>query len=217
MLISSDRTGFPLIVVEEAAVEVHLLPITKIQFAQFMDESPTVPTPSYEEMLALNPKTHPTSFTAAERERLFISGVLPEEALAFARWLGPGFDLPTVAEWRDIYAVLRREPPPRHNAMTDFAEGAAATILQKIEAQLHVRSMRDFALMQGGLVEWVRQAQQMVGLGVPRAEFHPNLWDVLHNEIRPINPDQRVHYFGFRLVRRGDWYLSDKDAARFVF
>ncbi len=50
----------------------------------------------------------------AEQERLFITGLWPDEALAFARWLGEGFDLPTLAEWRAIYAALKRAalPPP---------------------------------------------------------------------------------------------------------
>jgi hypothetical protein len=77
--------------------------------------------------------------------------------------------------------------------------------------------MRDFSLMSGGLVEWSRSNQEIIGVGVPRPEFHPNLWDVLINEIRPIRPTQRVRYFGFRLVRRGDWYFIDKFEARYIF
>ncbi len=206
-----------MIVVEEAGVETHLLPITKVQFAQFMDDSKAVSEANYQEMLALNPSISPQNFIANEREQLFVSGILPKEALAFARWLGEGYDLPTVKEWRAIYAVLRREPPPRHHQMHEFAEAVAATILDQLDDQIHVRSLRDFSLMEGGLVEWVRQDNEMVGLGVPRPEFHPNLWDALTNEIRPIDPSQRVHYFGFRLVRRGEWYLKDKDDARFVY
>lgn len=217
MLISSDRANFPLIAVERAGVEVQLLPVTKLQFEQFVTETGEVSQGQYQEMLALNPAASPDQFTVDEREQLFVTGILPEEALAFARWLGEGFDLPTVKEWRGIYAALRSVPPPRHNLLTDMVTGAAGTILKKFSTQLNIRSMRDYALMRGGLVEWVRQDKELVGLGIPRPEFHPNLWDPLTDVIKPIRLDERVPYFGFRLVRRGDWYLADREKARYIF
>jgi hypothetical protein len=217
MLITSDRTGFPLLVVEEAGVEIHLLPVTKVQFGQFVTEGQAVSQTQYEEMLKLNPLVGPDHFGSPERERLFATGVLPDEALAFAHWLGDGFDLPTVREWRAVYAALHRVPPPRHQLLTELVTGPAGLILKKFEQQLHIRTMRDFSLMRGGLVEWVRQERTLVGLGVPRPEFHPNLWDVLSHEIKPIRPEARVPYFGFRLVRRGEWYLTDRDNARYLF
>ena len=217
MLLSVDPTGFPLLVVEEAAAEVHLLPITKLQFSKFVQKSEAMDRGAYQEMLALNPTVAHDRFLANERERLFATGVLPDEALAFARWLGEGFDLPTVKEWRAIYAALRRVPPPRQRELSDFIDGAAGVILQQITEQIHIRSIRDFSLMSRGLVEWVYRDEELVGLGVPRPEFHPNLWDALNNEIKPIRPDRRVFYFGFRLVRRGDWYLTDKENARYIF
>ncbi|MDX1522124.1 MAG: SUMF1/EgtB/PvdO family nonheme iron enzyme [Anaerolineae bacterium] len=221
MLISIDRTGFPLLVVEEAGVEVHLLPVTKIQFVDFVNEGKAVSQADYQAMLALNPAASPSHFLDKERERLFVTGVLPREALAFAHWLGDGFDLPTREEWRAVYAALRRVPPPRHQALPELIVGQAGAIVGKVSEQLHIRSMRDFSLMQGGLVEWVQAGvgseKMMVGLGVPRPEFHPNLWDPISHEIKPIRLDERVPYFGFRLVRRGEWYLSDKENARYVF
>jgi len=217
MLITIDRTNFPLVVVEDAGVEVHLLPVTKIQFQDFVEAPTLVNQERYQEMLALNPEVSAATFTANNREQLFATGVLPEEALAFARWLGQGFDLPTTQEWRDILAALRRVPPPRHNLLVDMVEGPAHTILARLKEQMHIRSMADFSLMRGGLVEWVRRTDQLVGLGVPRPQFHPNLWDPLVNEIKPIHLEERVRYFGFRLVRRGDWYLTNKEKARYVF
>ena len=55
MLISFDKTNFPLVVVEEAGVEMHLLPATKTQFEQYVRETGAVNRSRYEEMLALNP------------------------------------------------------------------------------------------------------------------------------------------------------------------
>jgi len=217
MLITMDRTGYPLVAVEEAGVEVHLLPVTKLQFADFVAAPSLVNEARYQEMLALNPAVSPETFTADNREQLFVTGILPEEALAFARWLGQGFDLPTVKEWRAVLAALRRTPPPRRNLLVDTLGGPAQIIIKKFNTQLHIRTLADFTLMLGGLVEWVRQDKDLMGLGVPRPDFHPNLWDPLRNQIKPIHLDERVRYFGFRLVRRGEWYLAEKENARYVF
>ncbi len=56
--------------------------------------------------------------------------------------------------------------------------------------------------MKDGLVEWVRQDRAWAGLGTPRPEFHPNLWDPLSDVVKPISLQTRLKYFGFRLVRR---------------
>lgn len=217
MLISFDKTNFPLVVVEEAGIEMHLLPATKTQFEQYVQETGPVNRSRYEEMLALNPAVSHANFNAEEREKLFVTGVLPNEALKFAEWLGEGFDLPTVKEWRAALAALRRVPPPRRSLITDLIEGPADDILERLEEQIHIRSLLDYTMMRDGLVEWVWQHKSLVGLGAPRPEFHPNLWDPLYNEIKPLHLDVRVPYFGFRLVRRGNWYLSGRENARYIF
>jgi hypothetical protein len=217
MLISFDRTDFPLVVVDDAAVEVQLLPVTKSQFQSFATALAPAYKKKYQEILALNPAASPEEFTADNREQLFVTGILPQEAGAFAAWLGQGFDLPTVKEWRAVLAALRRVPPPRHHSLTDLVGGPAGVILEKISGQLHIRNMADYALLRGGLVEWVRDGAEWVGLGVPRPEFQPNLWDPLVDVVRPVRHEERLPYFGFRLVRRGDWYLAGKDKARYVF
>ena len=216
MLLSLDKTNFPLLAVEAVGIEINLLPITKVQFAQFVAESSAVSEPQYQEMVCLNPTVSPHQFELDERERLFISGILPEEALAFARWLGEGFDLPTVKEWRAIYTALRRTSVPiRDELTTAMADGPAKTILEKLDA-LHPNSMLDVSLMRHGLVEWVKKEKSFVGLGVPRPEFQGNLWDPLVNEIKPISLTDRVPYFGFRLVRRGEAYLTDRGTTWYV-
>ncbi|MBN1993204.1 MAG: SUMF1/EgtB/PvdO family nonheme iron enzyme [Anaerolineae bacterium] len=218
MLLSFDRTNFPLIAVEAISVEVHLLPVTKWQFEQFVPESGLVNQSRYQEMLALNPAVSLEQFTLAERERLFVTGILPQEALDFAGWLGAGFDLPTVTEWRAIYAALRRTALPMQSELSsDLVGGPAGAILDKFTAKLQARSMLDFSLMQHGLVEWARQGHSWVGLGAPRPKFQPHLWDPLSNEVKPIRLDERLPYFGFRLVRRGEWYLADKGKVRYVY
>jgi hypothetical protein len=77
--------------------------------------------------------------------------------------------------------------------------------------------MREFCLFHGGLVEWVRHGESWVGLGAPRPEFHPHLWNPLTHEVKPIRPDERLPYFGLRLVRRGEHYLADRKKVRYVY
>jgi len=94
MLLSVDRTNFPLLAVEAVGVEAHLLPITKAQFELFMVETDQVSKLNYLAMLALNPAALPDKFSLAEQERLFITGLWPDEALAFARWLARALTCP---------------------------------------------------------------------------------------------------------------------------
>ena len=216
MLLSFDRTNFPLLAVESAGLEMHLLPVTKVQFEQFLAESSQVTRSQYREMLALNPAVTPEQFTLDKREGLFVTGILPKEAQAFARWLGEGFTLPTVQEWRTIYKVLRRTFLPEHDLSSELVEGPAGQIVDKFSAHLEALTLQEYSLMRGGLVEWVRQGKQWVGLGAPRPQFQPNLWDPLTNEVKPLQPRQRLPYFGFRLIRGGAWYLADRERVRYV-
>jgi hypothetical protein len=216
MLLSLDKTNFPLLAVEAVGIEINLLPITKVQFAQFVEETGGANEQQYQEMVALNPAVSPNQFAIDERERLFVSGILPKEALAFARWLGQDFDLPTVKEWRAIYTALRRTSVPiRDELTTGMPEGPAKSILEKLDT-LNPNSMLDVSLMRHGLVEWVKKGKSYAGLGVPRPEFQGNLWDPMINEIKPITLTDRVPYFGFRLVRRGDGYLADRGTTWYV-
>jgi len=129
MLISFDRTNFPLIAVEEVGIEAHLLPVTKWQFEQFLAEAGEVSRSHYRRMVKLNPGILPEELTADNREQLFVTGILPAEAQAFARWLGEGFDLPTIKEWRAIYGALRWTLPPRHDLSAELVAGVTGAIL----------------------------------------------------------------------------------------
>ncbi len=57
--------------------------------------------------LTLNPRVSPQRFTPEQRERLFLTGLLAAEAEAYAAWLGDGYRLPTVTEWRAIYRCFQ--------------------------------------------------------------------------------------------------------------
>jgi len=205
MFFSYDKTGFPLIPLFRTELEVHMLPVTKIQFERFLAESHNLGDDSYKEALKLNPSVSHKQFTPDNREQLFVTGILPEEALSFARWMGNEFDLPTVEEWRFIYDELALGLDPLHDSTTLPSQCPAepvGALLQRLWDQCQPYSLFDLTLMKGGLVEWVRQDRAWAGLGAPRPEFHPNLWDPLSDVVKPISLKTRLKYFGFRLVRR---------------
>ncbi|PZN69060.1 MAG: hypothetical protein DM484_30465 [Candidatus Methylumidiphilus alinenensis] len=102
-----DRTGFSYVVLKKLALAVSLLPLTKLQFEQYLADVKPQRDGWYEELLALNPSVSPQNFTTGQREQLFVTGLLPSEAEAYAAWLGEGYRLPTVEEWRTIYRCFQ--------------------------------------------------------------------------------------------------------------
>lgn len=200
MRFSCDRTGFPLVTVAEGRIQAHLLPVTKVQCERFLAEPNAFDDTWYEGVLALNPRLSVHRLTNETREQAFLTGLLAEEALAFARWLGDGFDLPTIEEWRMLCRELEHQPVP--GLMGADMTPACAVLLERLKVQLRPRSLLDLSLLRGGVVEWVRKGKDCLGLGAPRQEFHPNLWDPLTDEVRPLRPQERVPFFGCRLVRR---------------
>lgn len=205
MWFSSDRTGFPLIEVVELGLQVHLLPVTKWQFERFLAEPNDFGDRWYEEALSVNPRQSYRRFSLERREGLLLSGVLPEEALTFARWLGEGFDLPTVAEWRAVYRALEVDSVPFAHLDWHLAQLPAAparSIVRRLVEHFQPCAVVDLSLMRGGILEWVREGESWVGLGAPRVEVWPHLWDPLTDVIRPARPGERLRHFGFRLVRR---------------
>jgi hypothetical protein len=205
MQFSYDRTGFPMVRLPALALDVHLLPVTKVQFEQYLAEPDGVGDGWYEAVLAAGPRASCFRFADEERERLFLTGILAHEARAFARWLGPDYDLPTVDQWRAIHQTLKgmpaTVPPPCRDASRWQARKCGA-ILKALRRRLRPEDMLQFSLMEGGLVEWVRVEKDYVGLGCPRPDFFPSLYNPLVDTIRPIHPDQRLPYFGFRAVRQ---------------
>jgi hypothetical protein len=205
MCFSFDRTNFPLVTVPGMAVQVHLLPVTKVQFERFMAEANNdLGSSWYNQVLALNPRVSYRRFAAQEdRERLFITGVLPAEARVFAQWMGPGFSLPTLEEWRSIYRRLAEIPISSQRESLCSVIGPARIIIDKLLPHYQGGSLLDLSLMKGGVVEWVQQRNDnWVGVGQPRRGFFSNLLDPLSTEAEPIGMEERLYYFGFRLLCR---------------
>ena len=197
-----DKTGFPQAVVPGVGA-IHLWPVTKFQFEQFMSETNRCGDKWYEPILSLNQRISFKYFTPDNYEKLFITGILPGEAMDFARWLGEDFDLPTEEEWKIYYRFINN----RDNL--SFPAGLsipALTIGQKLGKFLHTPGK--LSLLQGGVLEWVKgggrhkESYQYVGRGVPRSSFLPNAWTPLDPSIKGFNDNKRVYYFGFRLINR---------------
>ncbi|MGH6907984.1 MAG: SUMF1/EgtB/PvdO family nonheme iron enzyme [Methylococcales bacterium] len=197
-----DRTGFPYVELKDPALAVSLLPLTKLQFERYLADLTPHGDHWYEELLKLNTRVSPQHFTPEQRERLFLTGLLPAEAEAYAAWLGEGYRLPTVAEWRGIYRCFQSTTfTPFKASPTADVDDRAAILLRRLEAQTRPRTPLDFSLMHGGVVEWARDGNVWTGLGAPRPSFQTNLWNPLRDTVPPIQPNQRLAFFGARLVR----------------
>lgn len=207
MILRCDKTGFPLVSLR-SGIDMQLLPVTKAQFDAFLVESPDFPPEAYAQMMALNPPLELGQLTAENREQIFLTGILPEEALQFAQWLGEGYDFPTVEEWRGMYDDLLLEVGSFDylQQLPEQCESAMARdILRRLINQIQPYSLMDISLLRHGVVEWVHTSKHpgdFAGLGTPRPQFQPNLYDPLNDVVRPLSRENRIKYFGFRLIHR---------------
>jgi hypothetical protein len=199
-----NRTGFPMVDVGDG-LAVFLLPVTKAQFKLWLDNSNPFDRSQYEEMLIQNPSVSSQQFRPEERERLLLTGVLPSEAEAFAEWLGSGYDLPTIEEWRTIDRVLSQTPLDAQTVgkvASDSMHLTARRIVRRLVRQLKPQMWSELALLRGGVIEWVRVGTHFAGLGSPRPQFYPNTFNPQRDDpVRPLS-QERLPYFGFRPVRR---------------
>lgn len=180
----------------------HLLPVTKFQLERFLADTNEFSDSWYDEILLLNERMSFRRFADQLREQLFATGLLPQEISQFAAWLGREFRLPTTEEWRALYTALDRlefNPTQVQPILEACPRPESKAILTQL-ASCPFNTWAEFALMRGGLVEWVANGQKFVGLGCPRPSFQPNLWDPMLDTIIPLSPTERIHYFGFRLV-----------------
>lgn len=214
MLTSTDPIGFPLVCLPRQDIEVHLLPVTRVQVRQWLTDAPSALPEEHRKSLEPDAEVSPEN-----REHLFATGLLPRECIAFAQWLSLKdsngdwqYDLLTVGEWRDLFLRFSYEPfdwdevrrflIARNRVSSGCCHEEAMTILDRLNDQIHPVTALDVSLMRNGLVEWVREGDEFVGLGNPRQLLHPNLWNPLCDEVRPISMEERILYFGLRLVRR---------------
>jgi hypothetical protein len=203
MPLPCDRTGFPILALPKLGSAMHLLPVTKVQFECFLAEPGGFGDEWYEEVLEVSPRVSPARVTEADREGLFMAGVIPSEVEAFAHWLGPQWRVPSAKDWQQAYALLKVASFPADGlqgwSSSDLHPLAAAT-LRLLERQLKPKTWLDLSLMSGAILEWVSSGREWGGLGEPRPQFASYLIDPLRGDpIRPINRDRRLRDFGMRL------------------
>lgn len=193
-----DKVGFPMIRVHRIG-QFHLWPVSKLQFERFICETRGYGDGWYDEVLGLLPRVSLRRMCEDNYEGAFIAGVLPQEALAFAKWLGDGFDLPTVEEWRHLHLRLREA---KRLKLLDAGLSPEAMTIWKNLTSFRSRPL-EVGLVESGLVEWVRRKDRSyAGLGSPRSCFYHHVWNPMTDEVSTIHKERRVRYFGFRLISR---------------
>jgi hypothetical protein len=219
-----DRAGFPMILVEPKSgsepVYVHWLPITKIQFEIFMCEMPSIDFSDtwYKEILKLNPRISPKNATKKNYWNLFITGLRPAEAEAYANWAIADegeLTLPTLDDWNSIYQYLKTQPPLVDPFVKLKLSERIKLLISKVDSIVEnlyksakfPYSLADQMLMRYGVMEWVQyesRGQDWAGMGQTDA----GLQSMLRNpdsgvpEIPKNIETNRFHYYGFRLVKR---------------
>ena len=194
MKITVDEIGSPLIEVKGLGA-INAWPVTKFQFERFIAETNSFGDKWYDAVLNLNPRVSYKHFDVDNYEKLFMAGIRPREALEFAHWLGPGYDLLTVDEWRAFYNALGVHTVPEFHGELSIS---ASHIWNQLARQSS--TLKDLTLMHNGLIEWVKKGSKFVGLGSPRASFLHNVFNPMTDEWVPLK--DRVFYLGFRLIRR---------------
>jgi hypothetical protein len=209
-----DTTGFPMIWVGDIQAYVHCLPVTKIQFEYFLSDGPSLEFNEewYDTILTLNPRVSPRSINRSNYWKLFLTGIKPEEIGSYAEWCGDDYDTLNVNEWKCLLRYFIRSPFQK-NIYSDLELGNRQEILLKkvtsvIEELCRGElSQAEQFFYRYGVMEWVRSinySQDWVGFGQTVAGFQSSMRtaDMETPEV-PRNPDRnRLHYYGFRLIKR---------------
>jgi hypothetical protein len=116
--------------------------------------------------------------------------------------MGNGFDLPRASEWRQIFKTMARTQVGTDPLQGFNGHPAAKSSIDSLVAQVKPRNWAELGLLQGGLMEWVRNGEVFGGFGVPREEFLRNNFNPEVDEPKRPLPAERSRYFGFRLVCR---------------
>lgn len=198
--LTADEKGFPLAKVRNVGA-FHLWPVTKFQFYHFMGETAS---PKYgknwnKDVTEKNPPIAAQSVNETNYEQLFMTGVLPKEALEFARWIGPDYDLPTESEWIEFYKAVNGQM--FNFRLSQYYLCDEAKVLAKA-LPLFLNNPLTYSFVHDGLVEWVKKGNRFMGRGSPRDDFFPNAWNPEKDTIQIINNKERIFYFGFRLIKR---------------
>lgn len=218
--IELDKTGFPMIWIQEVKKYLHLIPVTKIQFEIFMCDTPH---PKFDgewyigKILNLNPRVSPNAIEGNNYWGVFMTGIKPDEIVSFIRWCdtdGNKYVIPDVDLWNEIFNIVKKKPPIDNLESIRGLSDRSRVIMgrldkvnrQKAESINRKYTLADQMIMRYGVMEWVTnlsQVQEWAGLGEPHPEFHPVLKSV-DDGVPELPKDpytDRLDYYGFRLLR----------------
>lgn len=217
--VSTDRTNFPMIWSERIEAFVSCVPITKVQFEYFLCgiRHPRFDADFYKEILERNPRISPGKVLPNTYHQAFVTGIKPDEAEAFAEWSSSDgddvYELPTSVEWKQIREEWNGIPDPTFSVYSSLKLTRRAKLLldrldksaRKKQNVAGERKLSHFALLNHGVLEWVRWDRSELGwggLGVPHAAFKAGFTveDGVPQEPREI--DLRPAAYGFRIIKR---------------
>lgn len=201
-----DPTGYPLVFVDSLEAYVQLFPVTKPQFEKFISSGTRREYGDkwYEDIIALNPRASYRSLDVPAREQLFMTGLTPDEARAFGRWMGRNYTLLTAQEWSACYKWFSEQTAPSLPPdLCDQLSRDALGVWKMVEEQWLERSrrpkLRELSLMTQGILEWVvEQPGRYCGLGdAASSKSQRSAEDPVH----PIGGG-RLRNIGIRLCTR---------------
>lgn len=214
-----DRAGFPMLWIEDIGAYMHWLPVTKIQFETFMCSQPESSFDErwYDEILSLNKRISPTAVTARNYWQSFLTGLTPDEAQRYASWCGDDFSLPTKDDWYDAYKALQNVPAvqldfademqnisPRARPLLKSLDSSNKNVAKRLNIADRTLALQMF--MRYGVLEWVETPNMRStwgGMGEPLRDFHNLVISVDRGQVNnPINLENRMFYYGCRLIRR---------------
>jgi hypothetical protein len=201
---SFDRVGFPMMMVRNPPLRVHVLPVMKVQYERFLAEPGAYGDGWYEQVLAVSPRGCWRDARIEEYESLLMTATLLNEWTAFGKWLGPGFGLPSTDKWRALDRALAAAPF-NHDELKELQDRpelhpAANAMLSLIVARCRPRDWGRLMLFRGGVLEWVRHRDGFGGLGAPRPEFQAVIVNPQRDDpVRPVR-EGRFRFFGARMI-----------------
>lgn len=200
----------PFLWIEDYSIWVQCLPVSKIQFEEFICSQPDHKFDEnwYYEILQLNGRTSTRSISKLEYWKLFITGIFPNEAQEFIEWFGENVRLPTIEEWINIFLYLDQQPA-YPGLFSNKVTGRMATILNRFDEFLSEKpasTLADQLLMSGGIVEWAKDNEKWVGIGQPNSQFYISLALNPRKKLYeiPLAPNKkRMRAYGIRLIKVG--------------
>lgn len=215
--IELDKTGFPMVWIDEIDAYIHWLPVTKVQFEYFLCDfpSPQFNESWYDDILVLNQRVSPKRAKENNYWQLLLTGIRPDEVQLFAEWCGDDYEIPTLDEWNQAYRSLKTMPSVENIFADIQLRERPRTMLMnvdKIIKRIYSRARRQCSqaeqmLMRYGVMEWVRceyRGQEWGGMGQTSSGFQSMMRTPERGtpEIPRRALENRLHYYGFRLLRR---------------